>query len=362
MGSERRSPGVIPSENRGLCGHPRAGRRARGGARRRRRRRRAVVARGHGRHRAGPGGGRRARARASAGSRCSATTTTSRCATAPANPSIEHARAVLSEDALAWMRSRKPASRWGEAIQMWHGGPHNAVHEFVGPRNAPSCLELPARAARAGRPHPRRRGLPRRDVAACGSRPASRSTSAPASGSSTPARCSCRRASRRWLRLDLEALTATWMAAPFDPRAGRRARPQARVRAMSTQVVVAKLEGLTGRAAELRQLLADRASAVRAEPGCVGYEVAERLDEPVALRDRADVGVGRGAARPLLHRGPRRLPARRRRAAGHAVRGRPARGRRRRPARARAPHRPTRAASANRPTFARPRATGSCPV
>src|SRR5690348_11623158 len=30
----------------------------------------------------------------------------------PANASIQHARAVLSEDALAWMRSRKPASRW----------------------------------------------------------------------------------------------------------------------------------------------------------------------------------------------------------------------------------------------------------
>ena len=45
----------------------------------------------------------------SAGSPCSATTTTSRCATATANPSIEHARAALDEDALAWMRSRKPA-------------------------------------------------------------------------------------------------------------------------------------------------------------------------------------------------------------------------------------------------------------
>jgi quinol monooxygenase YgiN len=52
---------------------------------------------------------------------------------------------------------------------------------------------------------------------------------------------------------------------------------------MSTQVVVAKLEGLTGRAAELRQLLAERASAVRAEDGCLGYEVAERLDEPAAF-------------------------------------------------------------------------------
>ena len=52
---------------------------------------------------------------------------------------------------------------------------------------------------------------------------------------------------------------------------------------MSTQVVVAKLAGLTGRAGELRQLLTDRAIAVRAEDGCDGYEVAERLDEPVSF-------------------------------------------------------------------------------
>jgi quinol monooxygenase YgiN len=52
---------------------------------------------------------------------------------------------------------------------------------------------------------------------------------------------------------------------------------------MSTHVVVAKLSGLTGRAAELRRLLADRAATVRDEDGCLGYEVAERLDEPAAF-------------------------------------------------------------------------------
>ena len=52
---------------------------------------------------------------------------------------------------------------------------------------------------------------------------------------------------------------------------------------MSTQVVVARLEGLTGRAAELRTLLADRARVVRAEPGCADYEVAELVDEPAAF-------------------------------------------------------------------------------
>jgi quinol monooxygenase YgiN len=51
---------------------------------------------------------------------------------------------------------------------------------------------------------------------------------------------------------------------------------------MSTQVVVAKLAGLTGRAAELRTLLVDRARDVRAEAGCAGYEVAELLDAEAA--------------------------------------------------------------------------------
>jgi quinol monooxygenase YgiN len=52
---------------------------------------------------------------------------------------------------------------------------------------------------------------------------------------------------------------------------------------MPTQVVVARLAGLTGRADELRRLLADRARVVREEPGCSGYDVAERLDEPAGF-------------------------------------------------------------------------------
>jgi quinol monooxygenase YgiN len=52
---------------------------------------------------------------------------------------------------------------------------------------------------------------------------------------------------------------------------------------MSTQVVVARLAGLTGRVAELRELLARRARDVRTEQGCVAYEVAELLDEPATF-------------------------------------------------------------------------------
>ena len=52
---------------------------------------------------------------------------------------------------------------------------------------------------------------------------------------------------------------------------------------MSIQVVVARLEGLTGRAAELRELLSDRARSVREEPGCSGYEVAELIGVPATF-------------------------------------------------------------------------------
>ncbi|WP_053226766.1 antibiotic biosynthesis monooxygenase family protein [Solirubrobacter soli] len=95
---------------------------------------------------------------------------------------------------------------------------------------------------------------------------------------------------------------------------------------MSIQVVVAKLAGLTGRSAELRQLLADRARAVRDEDGCLGYEVAERLDEPAsfvivqtwASNDALRAHFSTSAHADYQHAG--------RRAALHAVRGGHARG------------------------------------
>jgi quinol monooxygenase YgiN len=52
---------------------------------------------------------------------------------------------------------------------------------------------------------------------------------------------------------------------------------------MSVHVVVARVAGLSGRVGELRRLLADRAPAARAEPGCRGYEVAELLGEPATF-------------------------------------------------------------------------------
>ena len=52
---------------------------------------------------------------------------------------------------------------------------------------------------------------------------------------------------------------------------------------MSSYVVMARIPGRAGRRAELRGLLADRAIAVRDEPGCLRYDVAELVDEPATF-------------------------------------------------------------------------------
>ena len=143
---------------------------------------------------------------------------------AEANPSIEHARAALDEEALAWMRSRKPAARRGDAVQMWHGGPHNAVHEFVGPRNAAACLERQrAPLGLVGHTHvPAAFHDGTRRVRITPGEPLDITLGKwllNPGAVFTPTDLAC------WMRLDLEAGTATWMATPFDPApAGERAR------------------------------------------------------------------------------------------------------------------------------------------
>jgi predicted phosphodiesterase len=57
----------------------------------------------------------------------------------PAVRSIELACERLSAEDVEWMRSRKPAAR-REGVQCWHGGPRNAVHEYVGASNVAACL------------------------------------------------------------------------------------------------------------------------------------------------------------------------------------------------------------------------------
>jgi predicted phosphodiesterase len=141
-----------------------------------------------------------------------------------ANPSIAHARAVLPPDAVAWMRSRKPASRWGDLVQLWHGGPHNAVHEFVGPRNASACLALQrAPIGLVGHTHvPGAFSDAVRRVRITPGEPLDISAGKWLLNPGpvfTPIGVAC------WLALDLDARTATWMAAAFDPApAAERAR------------------------------------------------------------------------------------------------------------------------------------------
>src|SRR3954462_3818911 len=65
----------------------------------------------------------------------------------PAVRSIELARDRLRGPHVEWMRSRKPAARRGD-VQLWHGGPRNAVHEHAGASNAAACL--PVHGAEAG--------------------------------------------------------------------------------------------------------------------------------------------------------------------------------------------------------------------
>jgi predicted phosphodiesterase len=140
------------------------------------------------------------------------------------NPSIEHARTVLSADALAWMRSRKPASRRGDLVQLWHGGPHDAVHEFVGPRNAPACLAR-QRAPIGLVGHTHVPGAFSDTV-----RPVRITPGEPLDVSAgkwllNPGPVFTLTGVACWLLLDLDALTATWMAARFDPApAAERAR------------------------------------------------------------------------------------------------------------------------------------------
>jgi hypothetical protein len=128
------------------------------------------------------------------------------------NPSIQHARERLDEDALAWMRSRKPAGRrWN--TQLWHGGPHNPVHEFVGPRNAPACLErqreplgLVGHTHVAAAFHDRTRR-----VRVAPGEPLDISAGKWLLNPGPVIGVGC------WLELDLQARTATWRVAPFDP-------------------------------------------------------------------------------------------------------------------------------------------------
>ena len=159
---------------------------------------------------------------------------------APGSPqtrSIELARDRLPEADVAWMKARRPAAR-RDGVQCWHGSPRNAVHEYVGPSNAGACLAAQradlglvahthVAAAYEQTPGGARRvkvvpGEPL-DVSA------GRWLLNPgAVGGPVPARSTWWDAldaqaadGAFWLLLDLEARTATWHRAPYDPAPAR---------------------------------------------------------------------------------------------------------------------------------------------
>ena len=155
----------------------------------------------------------------------------------PAVRSIELAGLRLSGADVEWMRSRKPAARRG-GVQCWHGGPHNAVHEYVGASNAAACLATQrAELGLVGHTH----------VAAAwqqtarGAREATIRAGVPldlaggrwllnpgAVGAPVPSRLDWWDAldaqaakGAYWLLLDLERRTATWRREPYDPAPAR---------------------------------------------------------------------------------------------------------------------------------------------
>ena len=155
----------------------------------------------------------------------------------PAVRSIELACERLSAADIQWMRSRRPAARRGE-VQCWHGGPRNAVHEYVGPSNASACLAVQRAAlglvghthvAAAWRATPRGASAVRIRVGEPLELSGGKWLLNPgAVGAPAPSRLGWWDAldlqaadGAYWLLLDLERRTATWQRAPYDPTAAR---------------------------------------------------------------------------------------------------------------------------------------------
>jgi len=155
----------------------------------------------------------------------------------PAARSIELARERLDDDAIAWMRSLRPAARRGD-VQCWHGGPHNPVHEYVGPSNAAACLATQRGVlGLVGHTHAAAAwfATPRGAKAACIRVGAPLDLSdgkwllnPGAVGAPVPPRRAWWDAldadaaeGAFWLLLDLEHHTATWHREPYDPAPAR---------------------------------------------------------------------------------------------------------------------------------------------
>jgi predicted phosphodiesterase len=150
--------------------------------------------------------------------------------------SIELARERLSGADVSWMRSRKPAARRGD-VQCWHGGPRNAVHEYVGPSNAAACLAVQrtsiglvahTHVAAAWRSTPDgaaaatiRIGEPLELEGRWLLNPGAVGAPAPSRLGWWDALDHQAANGAYWLLLDLSGGTATWQRAPYDPAPAR---------------------------------------------------------------------------------------------------------------------------------------------
>ena len=145
--------------------------------------------------------------------------------------SIEHARAELSSDDLAWMRSRRPAARRA-GVQCWHGGPRNPVWEFVTAGNARACLEAQKDwLGLVGHTHSAvafREGVRRAipfvvdEPLDLGSgkwllNPGAVGAPVPPRGEWWDGLDADALVGACWMQLDLDARTAVWRRAPYDP-------------------------------------------------------------------------------------------------------------------------------------------------
>jgi predicted phosphodiesterase len=132
--------------------------------------------------------------------------------------SIELARERLSDDALAWMRSRKPAARRA-GVQCWHGSPRNPVHEYVGPANAAACLaKQKADLGLVAHTHVAAAWLQTTNGARAARIRIGEPLDLTGKWLLNPGAV-FEQAS--WLLLDLDRRTATWQRAPFDPAPAR---------------------------------------------------------------------------------------------------------------------------------------------
>jgi hypothetical protein len=151
--------------------------------------------------------------------------------------SIELAGERLSGEQVAWMRSRKPAGRRA-GVQCWHGGPHNAVHQYVGASNAGACLAAQraelglvghTHVAAAWRATPRGASAVKIHVGEPLDLGAGKWLLNPgAVGAPAPTRLGWWDAldaqaadGAYWLLLDLETRTAKWLRATYDPAPAR---------------------------------------------------------------------------------------------------------------------------------------------